>query len=124
MHAQLEQHEDAIDHETGEIVEVPRNFGGRPVGAKTRKKSADERMAQMGLDPIVKLACMAVKAEREGKDVLAMKIYVELAQYADAKKKSVEFTVEKDSPLEQALQLSSAERMLRVQALMQALGSN
>lgn len=94
---------------------------GRPLGSKNRIKSPEEQLQEIGINPITKLGMLSQKCEKEGATALAMKGYAELAQYVAAKKKSIEITTEPDSPLDQALQLSVAERMLRVQALMEAL---
>jgi hypothetical protein len=94
---------------------------GRPPGSKNRVKTPEEQLEALGINPIVKLGLLSQECERDGAKALAMKGYAELAQYCAPKKKSVEVTVAPDSPLEQALQLSSAERMLRIQALMGAL---
>ena len=99
---------------------LPRK-SGRPMGSKNRIKSPEEQLAELGINPIVKLGMLSQKCEGEGATALAMKGYAELAQYCAPKKKSIEVTTVPDSPLDQALQLSTAERMLRVQALMQAL---
>lgn len=116
---QFEEVEDAI---TGEI-ELRRRPNGRPFGSKNREKTVEEKLEAIGCDPIVGLARLAVKAEALNNDVLAMKGYAELAQYQHAKKKSVEITLSPDDPLGQALQLSSAERMLRVTQLLTQLGA-
>jgi hypothetical protein len=101
-----------------EVNEAPR---GRRPGSKNRILSVEEKLERLGLDPIVKLAMMAAQAEDAGSIALAAKLYIELAQYTAAKRKSVEVTVAPDSPLDHAIQLSSAERMARIAAIMASL---
>jgi hypothetical protein len=106
--------------------EVPENLPewtgvGRKPGSKNRILTVEEKLERLGLDPIIKLAELAVQAENSGSTALAAKLYAELAQYTAAKRKSVEINIAPDSPLEHAMLLSSAERMARIQALMTTL---
>jgi len=70
---------------------VSGNPSGRPKGARDKlNRKVDEKLAELGCDPILGLGRIGMKAEEEGDLALAARCYSDLAQYIAPKRRSVE----------------------------------
>jgi len=69
------------------------NPSGRPKGARDKlNRKVDEKLAELGCDPIEGMARIALEAERKGDLPLAARCYSELAQYVAPKRRSFDVT--------------------------------